>query len=141
MENGEKQEIPQIIKDVGFDFDWSEPKVWALEVPVEEININEELKNIERLLKEALKYKRVFGVSGVKSRLCTVTAVSLLDTIKDKKDIQLFELGSIDCLLDKAKASTKTKHYSQRGRKNFDEAHSRLKKLMSEYFFDSVKKE
>ena len=35
------KEIPQIIKDVGFDFDWSEPKVWALEVPVEEININE----------------------------------------------------------------------------------------------------
>lgn len=41
MENGEKQEIPQIIKDVGFDFDWSEPKVWALEVPVEEISADE----------------------------------------------------------------------------------------------------
>jgi len=41
MENNEKQEVPQIIKDVGFDFDWSEPKVWALEVPVEEINIDE----------------------------------------------------------------------------------------------------
>lgn len=33
--------IPQIIKDVGFDFDWSEPKVWALDVPVEEIPIDE----------------------------------------------------------------------------------------------------
>lgn len=41
MENNEKQEIPQIIKDVGFDFDWSEPKVWSLEVPTEEIGINE----------------------------------------------------------------------------------------------------
>lgn len=41
MKNGEKQEIPQIIKDVGFDFDWSELKVWALEVPSEEIDVNE----------------------------------------------------------------------------------------------------
>jgi len=41
MENNKNQEIPQIIKDVGFDFDWSEPKVWALEVPVEEIGIEE----------------------------------------------------------------------------------------------------
>lgn len=41
MENGKQQEIPQIIKDVGFDFDWSEPKVWALEVPTEEIDVNE----------------------------------------------------------------------------------------------------
>ena len=35
------EEIPQIIKDVGFDFDWSEEKVWALDVPVEEIDISE----------------------------------------------------------------------------------------------------
>lgn len=35
-----KQEIPQIIKDVGFDFDWSEEKVWALDVPVEEVDID-----------------------------------------------------------------------------------------------------
>jgi hypothetical protein len=41
MEENKNNEIPQIIKDVGFDFDWSEPKVWALEVPVEEIDINE----------------------------------------------------------------------------------------------------
>jgi hypothetical protein len=41
MEDDKNQEIPQIIKDVGFDFDWDEPKVWALEVPTEEININE----------------------------------------------------------------------------------------------------
>jgi len=33
--------IPQIIKDVGFDFDWSEEKVWALDVPTEEIDIHE----------------------------------------------------------------------------------------------------
>lgn len=35
-----KKDIPQIIKDVGFDFNWSEEKVWALDVPVEEIPIN-----------------------------------------------------------------------------------------------------
>ena len=34
-------EIPQIIKDVGFDFDWSEGKVWALDVPVEEMSTEE----------------------------------------------------------------------------------------------------
>ncbi|MCX6716204.1 MAG: ParB N-terminal domain-containing protein [Candidatus Taylorbacteria bacterium] len=36
-----KEEIPKIIRDVGFDFSWSEKKVWILEVPVEEINIDE----------------------------------------------------------------------------------------------------
>ncbi len=35
------EDIPQIIKDVGFDFNWSEEKVWKLEVPVEIINIQE----------------------------------------------------------------------------------------------------
>ena len=34
-------EIPQIIKNVGFDFHWSEEKVWKLDVPVEEISIDE----------------------------------------------------------------------------------------------------
>lgn len=33
--------IPQIIQDVGFDFSWSEPKVWKLEVPSEDISITE----------------------------------------------------------------------------------------------------
>lgn len=32
---------PQIIKDVGFDFSWDEKKVWALDEPVVEIDINE----------------------------------------------------------------------------------------------------
>lgn len=32
---------PQIIKDVGFDFNWDSKKVWKLDVPVTEININE----------------------------------------------------------------------------------------------------
>lgn len=41
MEEIKNNKIPHIIKDVGFDFDWSEPKVWALEVPTEEIDINE----------------------------------------------------------------------------------------------------
>lgn len=36
-----QKEIPQIIKDVGFDFSWSEEKVWALDVPTEEMNIDE----------------------------------------------------------------------------------------------------
>jgi ASC-1-like (ASCH) protein len=37
----ERGEVPQIIKDVGFDFSWSEEKVWALDMPVEEISIDE----------------------------------------------------------------------------------------------------
>lgn len=41
MEEIKNQEIPQIIKDVGFDFDWSEEKVWTLEVEPEEISIDE----------------------------------------------------------------------------------------------------
>lgn len=36
-----REDIPQIIRDVGFDFDWDEKKVWALEVPAEEMDINE----------------------------------------------------------------------------------------------------
>ncbi|MGV8142254.1 MAG: hypothetical protein ACP5NS_01305 [Candidatus Pacearchaeota archaeon] len=35
------KDIPQIIKDVGFDFSWEEEKVWKLEVPVTEVDINE----------------------------------------------------------------------------------------------------
>ena len=35
------KEPPQIIKDVGFDFHWSEEKVWALDVPVEDMDISE----------------------------------------------------------------------------------------------------
>lgn len=35
------KDIPQIIKDVGFDFSWSEKKVWSLDYPVEEMDINE----------------------------------------------------------------------------------------------------
>lgn len=29
--------IPQIIRDVGFDFSWDERKVWALSVPIESV--------------------------------------------------------------------------------------------------------
>lgn len=36
-----KKELPQIIVDVGFDFRWDEKKVWALDVPVEEMPIGE----------------------------------------------------------------------------------------------------
>lgn len=36
-----KRELPQIIKDVGFDFSWSEEKVWTLDVPSEEMDIVE----------------------------------------------------------------------------------------------------
>ena len=31
---------PEIIKKIGFDFSWSEKKVWALNIPIEEIDIN-----------------------------------------------------------------------------------------------------
>jgi len=34
-------EIPQIIEDVGFDFDWSEEKVWELSEPVTEMPIDQ----------------------------------------------------------------------------------------------------
>ncbi len=33
--------LPKIIKEVGFDFHWSEEKVWKLNYPIEEINIDE----------------------------------------------------------------------------------------------------
>lgn len=36
-----KKEFPQIIKDVGFDFSWDEKKVWQLDLPVSEMDINE----------------------------------------------------------------------------------------------------
>lgn len=36
-----RKDIPQIIKDVGFDFSWDEKKVWALDYPVEEIDLDE----------------------------------------------------------------------------------------------------
>jgi hypothetical protein len=35
------QEIPKIIKEVGFDFRWSEAKVWALEIEPEKMPISE----------------------------------------------------------------------------------------------------
>lgn len=31
------EDRPQIIKDVGFDFMWDSKKVWALNIPVEEM--------------------------------------------------------------------------------------------------------
>lgn len=33
--------IPKIIKEVGFDFDWDEEKVWRLDIPVTEMDIEE----------------------------------------------------------------------------------------------------
>lgn len=39
MEN--KDQIPKIIKDVGFDFDWENEKVWQLNIPVTEMDIEE----------------------------------------------------------------------------------------------------
>ena len=34
-----KKELPEIIKKIGFDFDWDEKKVWKLKYPTEEIDI------------------------------------------------------------------------------------------------------
>ncbi len=34
-------ETPKIIQDVGFDFDWNSPKVWALDEPTVEMPIDE----------------------------------------------------------------------------------------------------
>lgn len=36
-----ERKFPKIIEEVGFDFSWSEEKVWALDVPVEEMNLTE----------------------------------------------------------------------------------------------------
>jgi hypothetical protein len=36
-----KKEVPQIIKEVGFDFWWDNTKVWRLIYPVEDIKISE----------------------------------------------------------------------------------------------------
>lgn len=36
-----KHELPKIIKEVGFDFNWSEEKVWALDMPVEYMGVAE----------------------------------------------------------------------------------------------------
>ena len=35
------EDIPQIIKDVGFDFSWESKKVWALDIPVEEMDMQD----------------------------------------------------------------------------------------------------
>ena len=35
------QELPKIIEEVGFDFDWDNDKVWALNFPVEEIPLSD----------------------------------------------------------------------------------------------------
>ena len=37
----DKRKVPQIIKEVGFDFHWDESKVWALDVPIEEMDIKD----------------------------------------------------------------------------------------------------
>ena len=36
-----KDQIPEIIKEVGFDFDWENEKVWSLNIPVTEMDIGE----------------------------------------------------------------------------------------------------
>ncbi|MFA6252239.1 MAG: hypothetical protein WCX74_02460 [Candidatus Paceibacterota bacterium] len=36
-----KEELPDIIKQVGFDFDWENEKVWCLDIPVIEMDIKE----------------------------------------------------------------------------------------------------
>lgn len=36
-----KDDLPSIIKEVGFDFDWEEEKIWKLDIPVTEMDIGE----------------------------------------------------------------------------------------------------
>jgi hypothetical protein len=36
-----RDDFPQIIKDVGFDFAWSVEKVWQIDAPIEEMPIKE----------------------------------------------------------------------------------------------------
>ena len=35
------KKLPQVIKDVGFDFWWDNKKVWKLDISVEEVDISE----------------------------------------------------------------------------------------------------
>lgn len=41
MKETHKNDLPQIIKEVGFDFKWDVRKVWALDVPTEEAPITD----------------------------------------------------------------------------------------------------
>ncbi len=34
-----QNKLPKIIKEVGFDFSWSNEKVWALDIPIQKIDI------------------------------------------------------------------------------------------------------
>ncbi len=36
-----REELPAIIKQVGFDFDWENEKVWSLHIPITEMDIKE----------------------------------------------------------------------------------------------------
>jgi len=36
-----RKDIPKVIKDVGFDFSWDNKKVWALDIPVTEMEIGD----------------------------------------------------------------------------------------------------
>lgn len=36
-----KNNLPDIIHEVGFDFNWSNPKVWALDLPAEDMEISQ----------------------------------------------------------------------------------------------------
>lgn len=35
-----EKDLPEIIKQVGFEFDWNEEDVWKLDYPVEETDIS-----------------------------------------------------------------------------------------------------
>ena len=41
MKLSKDKQLPQIIEDVGFDFQWDNNKVWGLNVPVEDISISD----------------------------------------------------------------------------------------------------
>lgn len=43
----QRGEPPDIIKQVGFDFHWSEEKVWKLSLPIEEMDIKELLWHLD----------------------------------------------------------------------------------------------
>lgn len=36
-----KSDVPDIIKEVGFDFDWDNRKVWALQLPISWLDVRE----------------------------------------------------------------------------------------------------
>ena len=47
IDKNERGEPPEIIRSVGFDFHWSEEKVWQLDLPVEDMRVDQLLWHLD----------------------------------------------------------------------------------------------